>query len=278
VCSWITAALSDFLRRISGGTLGRDGFGGKVTDAKLNLTDGAATALNKSLATDKKKPMEGGAFGTASTSTVPSAVEVTGGTAALQLATSSATKLGAHGVRADHGGVRPVAPATADLATATLTFPVTSGNMSPAGTSGVITASGGVILQKTDPVSPACDAADKHPVGTAFTTSNLRADQAQKILLIDGQPGFGTPPVTGPITPIGGVIPNTPLADMVVTGATADPAARTIVVTETATTSAAGTLGLNTIFGSSAEGCGVAATDFATGDLLGTLTVSVTTH
>ena len=67
------------LATISGGAVGRAGFGGTVTDAVAKLTKKGAKALNKALGITRGG-FKAGKLGTASTTTVPSTVGVTSAT------------------------------------------------------------------------------------------------------------------------------------------------------------------------------------------------------
>jgi hypothetical protein len=252
--------------KIKGGTVGRNGFGGAVADATVKLTNAGAKALNNGLATDKRKPMRAGEIGVASTKTDPATVEVVGGTANLAVNPTAVGKLGAKGVNPATGGVTPIAPATLTPATLTFSFPVTGGSLAIDGTAGAVNADGGATLKKTSATGNAgCDAA--HPVGTFVSFGKVVSDYTAKVIRVDAT----LPP---PLS----VVPNTPLADTAVTGAISDATAKTITVTSSAAVSTAAALSLNSLFGTTAEGCGPAGTDAAAGDALGTLTMSVTTH
>jgi hypothetical protein len=78
------------LADLTGGTVSRAGFGGKIDAAKANLTKAGAKALNKALGLKKKKKngkknknrfKKGKLFADSTTTTIPKTVEVIGGTA-----------------------------------------------------------------------------------------------------------------------------------------------------------------------------------------------------
>jgi hypothetical protein len=149
------------LGTISGGTVGRAGFGGTVTNAVAKLTKKGAKALNKALGITRGG-FKGGKLGTISTTTVPSTVTVKSAHSVTTLdltglptcagagtCTTFAGKLAEDGIHSIPGNGTTLVPPV-------LTFPdQTGGSIAPDCTGGTLTGSQGTLtLSKTDPATP----------------------------------------------------------------------------------------------------------------------------
>ena len=264
---------------LSGGTCGRNGFGAKLTGAKMKLTKGAKTTLNKALSGNKKKPFKKSGFGGLSTQTVPETVHITGGTTDLTPNVALLTKLGAHGIDPTMGGVLPIQGAT--FTGGAFHFPVTGGTSNLTGTNGLVHTSGGVQVKKTNappfPPNDAVKCAAAHPTGTVVTLTNLSDDETTQGLLADAE--FPAPAGTSGNM----VFPQAPFGSLSGTSASSDLNARTITINATVTAQAAAALLLSQVYGSSTETvtgttnpCGFpSSTDFVAGDPIGTIVLTL---
>jgi hypothetical protein len=140
--------------KLTSPSVARNGFGADLTGTKVKLLKSAAKKISKGLDLSKKlKPATAGSF---NLSYQPTTVKIISGTAnvAASIAAGSAGLkfLAAHCVNGlAPNGITPIAPATSNGAVPpTFTFPVTSGTVSPAATSGVIQLSGGLRNNKND--------------------------------------------------------------------------------------------------------------------------------
>ncbi len=147
------SAKSKKLANILGGTPGRAGFGGTVTDAVAKLTKKGAKSLNRALGI-RKRGFKGGKLGTISTSTVPRTVTVT---SAESLTTEYAGDIfldncvptgtcSTYAGKLQEDGVdaTPIAPATLLLIYVQFS-PQTGGSIAPDCTDGTLTGSQGAI-------------------------------------------------------------------------------------------------------------------------------------
>jgi len=254
------------IAKLSGGTVGRSGFDSTVTGQKAKFK--AAKSVNKALDLGSLKNKK---MGKANKTTTFSSLTVVSGSASLLLDVSASppfpagAKLDAHGVHAASGGILPTGNATLGAGPA-LNFPTVEAgsNIRPDGTFGQLNTAGGVKFTKTEPVSAPCDAA--HPEGVFISIDNVRIDLESKTASGD---------VNTPIGPIGRLN----IADLSGGAFTQDAATRTVSFSGVTTnlTSTSPTL-LNQVFGTSAEGCGIAATDFVGGEHVGDLSGSVVTQ
>jgi hypothetical protein len=267
------------LATISGGTPGRSGFDGTVTGASMKLTNKGAKALNKKLSPEDSGESKAAAsasrakgpfkknksLGTAGTIAVFATLEVLPeGETRLTAATepgSAGRKLAGRGVDAATGGLLPVAPASANPATLTFSFPITGGTLSPNLNRGIMNTAGGIKITKTQPRGMPCDGS--HPVGISLTQQDLSND-------------FGNMTVVGTaIVPGVGTLTNVPVATLDLSGAAiaTDPAARTVTVSGIVVRlNSVAADSLSGVFGTGPEGCDPAGTgEFGSGDPVGTL-------
>jgi hypothetical protein len=139
--------------KLTAPAVARNGFGADLTGVKVKFLKSAAKKVNKGLGLHSLKKATAGSF---NLSYQPTTVKIVAGTAkvAASIAAGSAGLkfLTAHCVNGlAPNGITPIAPATTNGAVPpTFTFPVTSGTVSPAGTSGVIQLSGGLRNNKND--------------------------------------------------------------------------------------------------------------------------------
>jgi hypothetical protein len=232
------------LATVSGGTVGRAGFGGTVTDAVAKLTKKGATALNKALGITRGG-FKGGKLGTASTTTVPSTVGVTSATSSTTLDVSDL--IGgclATGTCTTYSG-----KVTADGVTssytppASMTGPVvafgdqTGGSMAPDCTGGTLTGSQGEVRLTRG--------AGTSSPGTFVTQANPNDDFSGKV-------------VTFEATANGTSTGRASATNLIVTPGTcaADPTSKTITVTATQTVNVLAATVANTALGLDGTPCG----------------------
>jgi hypothetical protein len=296
------------LATLAGGTVGRAGFGGTVTNATEKLTKKGAKALNKALKTSSFK--KGKPFGKASTSTIPKTVTVLGGTTVTAGAADPVTPpgggfgklviLGGDNAHYGHGvgstdapfpqGITVSGGASYPGATGgPITTPVTGGAIAPDASTGVVHTGGTVKITKTVASNTApftfpgvCETlvtpmSGGSSVGNFLQLANSSNDIDQKALLSDitvnsAQAGFPSATLVG--TQAGA-------SALDFSGATtvANAAAKTIKVSGIkATTTTTGVSLLKGIYGVEAAGCGPVGSDPVAGDLFATITMNLTTQ
>jgi hypothetical protein len=272
--------------KLSGGTLTRDGFGAKLDGVSARLSKKGAKALKKALAPGgggkaKKASASAGGIkagkplGTVSVTSVPTTVEVLpGGTLEFESNNGFGLKLALHCVNAVPSdpnveiAVAPIAPAT-EPATGLFIFPVTGGSIAPDLSSGKVTSAGGQKLVKNMngvfPNTPA-GCSEGPAVGTTVTQTEWEAEFDIKALatnttLPTGNIGFGA---LGPFN----------LA--AATSSSADPSTKQVTVTlAPVRMDPLGAVVFNNVF---PNATGNPSFDFLPGDLLGWMSLTVTTH
>ncbi len=254
------------LAKLSGGSVGRDDFGGKVTDAKAKLTKSGAKALFGKKGAKKAK----GTFASVSTTTVPRAVEVQpGGTVVLAPDNGETTKFALKGVNPALG-VSAVDPATMQVGPPiSFTFPITGGSLGLDFNDGRVQSKGGLKLTKTEPViPPSSECESSFPVGVFVNQFDLAPDFTQHELLASVQTQNGTLVSAGAAGTL----------DLSDATTTIDHATRQFTMTgaKVKLLGFAAALLNDQVFGPSSKGCGPASSDFAAGDVLGTLSMSGT--
>jgi hypothetical protein len=264
------------LASISGGTVGRAGFGGTVTDAVAKLTKKGAGALNDALVARtnlRGGGFKGGKLATASTTTVPSTVTVTSATSStteditgvggpptfgcvgLGTCTTFAGKLTEDGVSNTPSNGATITPPP----TVVLTFtPQTGGSIAPDCTGGTLTGSQGAVTLAR---------------GGAFVTqANPRDD-------------FGNKAVTFDVTATGlGSVGRASATNLIVTPGTcvANATNKTITVTATQTLNAVAAVTANQVLGLDGTPCGPGGPPqdcpLAGGDVVGTTQYTINTQ
>ena len=252
------------LAKISGGTAGRAGFGGTVSDAVAKLTKKGAKALNKALGITHGG-FKGGKLGTASTTTVPSTVTVKSATSSTTLditglpgCVGPATCTTFTGKLAEDG-ITTTPSNGAVIAGVILTFtPQTGGSIAPDCAGGTLTGSQGTLTLSRGPDS--------------ITQSNPNDDFGNKFVTFEAATG------SGPLGRAGAT-------NLIVTPGTcvADPANKTIKVTATQTVASLGAQTANQVFGLDGTACPSGTgppqnCPLANGDPVGTSTYTITTQ
>jgi hypothetical protein len=266
--------------KLSGGTLTRDGWGAKLDGVSARLASKGAKALKRELTPGgrvKASAAAGGIkagkpLGTVSVSSVPQTVEVLpGGTLVFEAATVPfGEKLVAHCIFPDPvlgvDGVEPIAPAVqSGLLGEIFTFPVTGGSIAPDFSGGAVLSAGGQRLTKNipGPTPPGCT--DPPPVGTRLDQTDFQANFFNKALAANA-----TLP-TGPIgtAVLGGL-------DLAAATTSADVNTKQVSVTDAPVTMSP--LAATTLNNTFPNGSPSPSLDFAAGDLLGHVSLNVTTH
>jgi hypothetical protein len=285
------------LATISGGTVSRAGFGGKVTDAVAKLTKKGAKALNKALGITRGG-FKAGKLGKISTTTVPSTVTLTGGSVVdtggpafghlvITGATNAQYGRGV-GLGAPFGdGVTVSNGATSPAPGAPITFPVSGGNVAPDGKKGTVNTQGTLHVEKTYASNAApfsfpgtCEAGGGMVAGQSIVGNFQQIDNPQN----DLTNGFVNANVTLR-SPGAGFASATSLGvtaaanlDMSSATVTSDPAAKTVTISGAkAVFGALQAQVVTGVFGSFQAGCGPAP-DPAAGDVFATIVMNLTTQ
>ena len=262
--------------KLSGGTLTRDGFGAKLDGVVAKLGKKGAKALRQALSGGGKGKASAAAggikagqpLGSASVTSVPKTVEVLpGGTLTFTADTAFGLKLFAHCVVAlIPGGVEPIAPATEPV-TGEFVFPVTGGSIAPDFSSGRVTSAGGQkIAKNVDAMVGGINCTIPPPLGTAVIQTEWESEFDVRAL------------ASNTVFPTGGVgIAALGFFDLAkATETSADPNTKQVTVSKAPVNmDFFSAFVFNQVFPNAS---GVPNNDFKAGDLLGTMSLSVTTH
>jgi hypothetical protein len=266
--------------KLSGGTLTRQGFGAKLDGVSAKLGSKGAKALSRALspASAKKASAAAGgikagkSLGSITVNAVPQTVTVLpGGTLEFEATTAFGLKLGAHCVIAlVPGGVEAIPPGFwSGLSGTPFIFPVTGGSIAPDFSAGRVLSAGGQRLTKNFDQDPpgALDCTGPPALGTSMT-------------LTEWEPQFEIKALAAlTVVPAGSIgIGGQGTFDLNAPGATTsvNPSTREVTITDAPVLmdSLAASV-LNTVF---PNATGSAANDFKGGDLLGHLSLHVTTQ
>ena len=265
---------------VKGGTLTRDGWGAKLENATVKLAKKGAKALRKRLGggsvrtatASVARVKSGQKLGSLSVASVPKTVEVIPGSGTMVLEVNPlagvASKFAAHCINALPGfnGVYAVPPATQGMSglNVTFTFPVSGGSVAPDFSGGnVITGGGQNVAKNEGLIPPGC--AGFPPVGTTIVQTELQTQFANKSLAAN---------TTLPTGPVG--VATLGNIDFSTATMSADPTTRKVSYSgATVTLDALSASIINQVFPNQS---GIASMDFAGGDALGTLSLTVTTH
>jgi hypothetical protein len=263
---------------LSGGTLTRDGWGAKLDGVAANLGKKGAKALRQALSPGgaKKASVAAGGIkagkplGTVSVSSVPQTVEVLpGGTLVLEAAVDPfGAKLIAHCINATlgGGGVEVIPPAVqSGFSGEIFTFPVTGGSIAPDFSAGDVISAGGQRLTKTLPGPFPSGCTNPPPLGTHLDQTDFQAQFDPKALAANATLS------TGPLglAALGAL-------DLAAAATSADVNTKQLTVTNAPLTmSPLAAATLNDVF---PNGSTAPSNDFAAGDLIGHVSLSVTTH
>jgi hypothetical protein len=215
---------------IAGWSFKRNGFGVNLTIKKLKLTSAGANALNKALGFSKGNPkpfLKNKLIGKAKAETQPSTVAVKSGNL-MTLVTDSGTfkKLSDVEVKI------PVSAPTTEPSLGTFAFPITGGTVGPTGTAGVVQSAGGLQLLQKLPL----DETGTKFLETEINLNNVFVDLAAKTLTVEvvAKSNAESPSGSGKFPLNLGNLGRSSIADITIGGVVADPATRTVTITNAA--------------------------------------------
>jgi hypothetical protein len=266
--------------KLSGGTLTRQGFGANLNGVSAKLGSKGAKALSRALSPGSAKKASaaaggikaGKSLGSVSVNAVPQTVTVLpGGTLEFEATTAFGLKLGAHCVIAlVPGGVEAIPPGFwSGLSGTPFIFPVTGGSIAPDFSAGRVLSAGGQRLTKNFDQDPpgALDCTGPPDLGTSMT-------------LTEWEPQFEIKALAAlTVVPAGSIgIGGQGTFDLNAPGASTsvNPSTREVTITDAPVLmdSLAASV-LNAVF---PNGSGLASNDFNGGDLLGHMSLHVTTQ
>ncbi len=235
-------------------TIGREGFGARVKAGQLTLTQKAANRISNKLGLQGSKRINQRVMSNEFNITSPSTVTIIPqGEAALEIPPAIIKKFGEKNVLPS--GINPIAPAKNPKA-ANFTFPITGGIVTTNLTSGQVTTTGGVeILKKGKTSSP-----QMKITNVILELQAKTATVEMEILPTPGQTGRSS--IVELVFPANSVNANPTTRQITVQKAEAklQPA--------TATT-------LNTVFNAGDEKAPPASSEFTTGELFGTFSMTL---
>lgn len=210
------------IAKIAGFSFTRSGFGVNLTVKKLKMNSGAAKALNKKLgyAKGKPKPFLGNKLiGKAASETQPSTVTVlpignmtfSGSPVLLTKLNNVKVELQTLGLTKKEG--------------TTFTGPILGGTVSPTGTAGVVQSGIGIKMAQNLPLQVGA-------ITTSITLGGMYVDLAAKTATVEviAESNAESPAGSGKKPLNLGNLGRSSIADIVVTGVTADPTTRTVAI------------------------------------------------
>jgi hypothetical protein len=215
------------LAKLSGLAFTRNGFGVNVTLKKLKLTGAGATQLNKKLGFAKGKPkpfLANKLLGKSSSESQPSTVAIIpANNLVFDASQTLLTKLS--NVKANVELISPTTPSGT-----TFTSPITGGSIAPTATAGVVMSSGGLNLVQVLPVP------EKPSIETKITLGAMYVDLSAKTVSVEvvADSNAESPAGSGKFPLKLGNLGRSSIADVTVSGVTADPATRTVSVNSSA--------------------------------------------
>jgi hypothetical protein len=208
---------------VAGWSFTRKGFGVNLTIKKLKLTGGAANALNKKLGFAKGTPkpfLSNKLIGTAASETQPSTVTV------LPIGNMTFT-----GSPVLLGKLKNVKAEVQTLGQTTqtgtvFTGPILGGTVSPTGTAGVIQSGIGFKMVQNLPTSPTT------AIATTISLGGVYVDLAAKTATVEviAESNAESPQGSGKKPLNLGNLGRSSIADITLTGVTADPTTRTVAI------------------------------------------------
>jgi hypothetical protein len=208
---------------VSGWSFVRNGFGVNLTVKKLKLTGSGASALNKALGFSKgtPKPFQGGKLiAKAAAETQPSTVTVLPvGNMTFVASPVLLTKLKNVEVKLQTLGL------TQQTAPTTFTGPIIGGTVSPIGTAGVVQSGIGIKMTQNLPLQVGA-------ITTNITLGGMYVDLAAKTATVEviAESNAESPAGSGKKPLNLGNLGRSSVADITVTGVTADPTTRTVAI------------------------------------------------
>jgi hypothetical protein len=208
------------LATLAGWSYTRAGFGVAMTVKKLKLTKAAAKKLNKKLGFKKgKKPFVGNKLmGSAKAEEQPATVTVLpGGNVSFKADQGLLLKL-----KDVETEAKVIAPTT-EKGLGNYELPITGGTIAPSGAAGVVQTAGGLLLSQKLPTSPTT------ALETEITLGNMWLDLSAKTVTVEVVAKSNASDSLNL-----GNLGRSSIADLTITGVTADAATRTVSVSSSA--------------------------------------------
>jgi len=208
------------LTTLAGWTYTRAGFGVSMTVKKMKLTKAAAKKLNKKLGFTKgKKPFVGNKMlGKAKAEEQPATVTVLpGGNVNFKANQELLLKL-----KDVETEAKVIAPTT-EKGLGDYELPITGGTIAPSGAAGVVQTAGGLLLTQKLPTSPTT------ALETEITLGNMWLDLSAKTVTVEVVAKSNASPSLNL-----GNLGRSSIADLTITGVSADAATRTVSVSSSA--------------------------------------------
>lgn len=208
------------LATLAGWSYTRDGFGVALKVKKLKLTKAAAKKLNNKLGFKKgSKPFKGNRkMGSAVAKEQPATVTILpGGNVSFNADQELLLKL--KDVETNASVIAP----TSEKGLGNYELPITGGNIAPNGAAGVVQTAGGLLLTQKLPTSPTT------ALETEITLGNMWLDLSAKTVTVEVVAKSNASESLNL-----GALGRSSIADMTITGVSADPVARTVSVSSSA--------------------------------------------
>jgi hypothetical protein len=208
------------LTTLAGWSYTRAGFGVAMTVKKMKLTKAAAKQLNKKLGFKKgKKPFVGNKMlGKAKAEEQPATVTVLpGGNVSFKANQELLLKL--KDVETNASVIAP----TTEKGLGDYELPITGGTIAPSGAAGVVQTAGGLLLTQKLPTSPTT------ALETEITLGNMWLDLSAKTVTVEVVAKSNASESLNL-----GNLGRSSIADLIITGVSADPATRTVSVNSSA--------------------------------------------
>ena len=207
--------------KLKGLSYSRNGFGVNVKLKSLKLENAGAKQLNKKLGFAKGKPkpfLAGKNIGKSSSESQPATVAIIpGGNVNFSANQDLLLKL-----KDVETNASVIAPST-EKGLGTYELPLTGGTVAPTGTAGVVQTAGGLLLTQKLPTSPTT------ALETEITLGNMYLDLSAKTVTVEVVAKSNASSALNL-----GNLGRSSIADLTVTGVTADPATRTVSVSSAA--------------------------------------------
>jgi hypothetical protein len=208
------------LATLAGSSYARAGFGVALTVKKMKLTKAAAKKLNQKLGFTKgKKPFVGNKLmGSAKAEEQPATVTVLpGGNVSFKANQELLLKL-----KDVETEAKVIAPTT-EKGLGDYELPITGGTIAPSGAAGVVQTAGGLLLTQKLPTSPTT------ALETEITLGNMWLDLSAKTVTVEVVAKSNASDSLNL-----GNLGRSSIADLIITGVTADAATRTVSVSSSA--------------------------------------------
>jgi hypothetical protein len=207
--------------KLKGLSYSRNGFGVNVKLKTMKLENAGAKQLNKKLGFAKGKPkpfLAGKNVGKSSSESQPATVAIIpGGNVNFSANQDLLLKL-----KDVETNASVIAPST-EKGLGNYELPLTGGTVAPTGTAGVVQTAGGLLLTQKLPTSPTT------ALETEITLGNMYLDLSAKTVTVEVVAKSNASTALNL-----GNLGRSSIADLVVTGVTADPATRTVSVSSAA--------------------------------------------